>query len=511
MKIPANTLVRAVVPAVAGGVLTTLTVPPFGFWPLAIPGIALLHVALMHTSRHRGRFGVGLIWAASLYVPSLWWMTAFSLPGGIIVGLLQATITTLTVMLIVGRTTSPGRVGFGTVSALMIADSLRSLWPFGGLPLGGIDLGQASGIFASIVGLGGRLLLIGVVAAIGVALSVALTKRSARTFGTLAIAIVLPLAAVLGLNAWYDDDVLDRYEHTPFWVTVIQGGGPRGLLASPDNARNTYLAHLEATKKLTQTKSPERPSLILWPENTVDSPTFATSELFEELRKLTGTYLSVGITEDGGPRQFLNAQVMIDPEGNIVDRYDKVRRVPFGEFFPFRAQIEGWGLAELPRREARPGTGPGILKTEQITYGVLISYEGFFDDRARNAVRDGAEVLLIPTNASSYKTSHVPSQQVAAAQLRALETHRDVVQAGPTGYSAHITADGMVRYRGGLGNREVFDAPVSKRTVITPYVRFNDVPALLIAALLLVLARFPRRRPTLETAASLDGEPSLNV
>jgi apolipoprotein N-acyltransferase len=499
MRVPKHGLMRAALPALVGGMLTTLTIPPFGWWPLAIPGIALLHIALMQTSRHRGRFVVGLLWAAALYVPSLWWMTAFSLPGGIFVGLLEATITALCVMAIVGRTHSAGRVGFATISALMIADSLRSLWPFGGLPLGGIDLGQASGIYAPIVALGGRLLLIGVIALIGVSFSFAFMTRSFRSVGLIGTAVLLPFVGLIGLSRSYQEDPYELNPRGTPHVMVIQGGGPRGLLASPDNARNTYLAHLEATK--TRPINGDAPDLILWPENTVDALTFATSPEFEELRTLTGTYLSVGITEDGGPKEFLNAQVMIDPEGNLVDRYDKVRRVPFGEFFPFRKQIEGWGLADLPNRDAKPGTSSGTLKTEQITYGVLISYEGFFDDRSRGAVRDGAEIILIPTNASSYKTTQLPSQQVAAAQLRALETHRDVVQAGPTGYSAHVTAFGVVRYRGGLGNREVFDAPVTPRTVITPYVKYNDAPALVVAALLFLLARVRRRTQT----------PSVNI
>jgi apolipoprotein N-acyltransferase len=502
MKLQETSLVRAAIPALVGGILTTLTIPPFGWWPLAIPGIALLHVALTQTSRHRGRFGVGLLWSAALYVPSLWWMTAFSLPGGIFVGLLEATITALCVMTIVGRAQSAGRVGFAAVSALMIADSLRSLWPFGGLPLGGIDLGQASGIYAPIVALGGRLLLIGVVALIGVGVSFALMTRSLYSVGLIGTAVLLPFVGIIGLSRSYQEDPYELNPRGTPHVMVIQGGGPRGLLASPNNARNTYLAHLEATK--TRPTTGNAPDLILWPENTVDALTFATSPEFEELRTLTGTYLSVGITEDGGQKEFLNAQVMIDPEGNLVDRYDKVRRVPFGEFFPFRKQIEGWGLADLPNRDAKPGTSSGTLKTKQITYGVLISYEGFFDDRSRGAVRDGAEIILIPTNASSYKTTQLPSQQVAAAQLRALETHRDVVQAGPTGYSAHVTANGLIRYRGGLGNREVFDSPVTPRTVITPYVRYNDVPALALAALFFLLARVRRRTQTSSVNISTD-------
>ncbi len=114
---------------------------------------------------------------------------------------------------------------------------------------------------------------------------------------------------------------------------------------------------------------------------------------------------------------------MITPDGRIGDRFDKVRRVPYGEYFPFRGLIEGLGVP-LPASDAVAGRGPGVLRTPHGTFAVLISYEGFFDDRSRGGVRAGGEVVLLPTNTASYTSSMVPTQQLAAARLRARETGR---------------------------------------------------------------------------------------
>ena len=59
--------------------------------------------------------------------------------------------------------------------------------------------------------------------------------------------------------------------------------------------------------------------------------------------------------------------------------------------------------------------------------GVVISYEVFFPDRAREAVRAGGRVVLVPTNAASYRDEQIPAQEVAVARLRALETGRAYV------------------------------------------------------------------------------------
>jgi apolipoprotein N-acyltransferase len=101
-------------------------------------------------------------------------------------------------------------------------------------------------------------------------------------------------------------------------------------------------------------------------------------------------------------------------------------------------------------------------------------------------------VLLVPTNASSYRDSQVPAQEVAVARLRALETGRWVVHAAPTGYSAVIDQRGRVRTRGGLGGAEVLRADIDLRTGRTLFVSWGPAPWLVLA--LLAVMRKPERR-----------------
>lgn len=504
---------RALLWALLGGMLTTATVPPFGWWPLALPGAALLVLTVAGAGPRR-RFAVGATFGLGLYVPSLWWMTRFSLPGGIFVGVLEATITGLAMV-----TAHPGRrrhpvpqwqTLLSVPAALVLAEVLRSLWPFGGLPLGGIDLGQADGPIADTVAFGGRLLLVACVALGGSALVLLLSNRvrSGLSLGG-GVALVVVLSAVLP-NGTHPAGTLR--------VAVVQGGGPLGLRASDANAARTWNAHLAATTKLT---SPV--DLIVWPENTVAVEHFdgsAEEHTLEQLAIDRHATLTAGVVEGAGSRHFRNAQVAWGPDGRIVDRFEKVRRVPYGEYFPLRAQIEGWGLAQLPPRDAIPGRTPGVLRTPAGTFAVAISYEGFFDDRSRGGVRAGGTVLLIPTNASSYTSSHVPTQQLSAARLRALETGRWTVQAAPTGFSAVIDDHGQVIQRTTLRSQEVLVQAVTKRTGLTPYVRFNDLPMLIWAAVALLItalggpsgrrlaARRARRERPAPSGDAIDAIPS---
>jgi apolipoprotein N-acyltransferase len=132
-------------------------------------------------------------------------------------------------------------------------------------------------------------------------------------------------------------------------------------------------------------------------------------------------------------------------------------------------------------KDAIVGEGTALLRLPEVDVGVVISYEIFFADRVREAVRAGGQVLVVPTNASSYVGDEVPATELAAAQLRAREYDRAVLQAAPTGYSAIAMPDGRVIARTDLGAAQLLRETVPLRRGLTPYARFGDLPVLALA------------------------------
>jgi apolipoprotein N-acyltransferase len=112
---------------------------------------------------------------------------------------------------------------------------------------------------------------------------------------------------------------------------------------------------------------------------------------------------------------------------------------------------------------------------------VLVSYEVFFPDRGRSGVRAGGELLLVPTNTSSYSSDQAPAQEIAASRLQAIEEGRDLIQAAPTGFSAVIDNDGNLLQRTRLSVPAVLTATVPLRDGTTLYTRFGDTPSLVLA------------------------------
>ena len=460
---------RRAVFAVAGGLLIGASLPPVGVWPLALAGIVLVDRGIADAPM-LSRFRRGWMTGIALLAPTTWWMRELTLPGWLLTSLV------LGAFLGAALAAVPPRAGrwVALPGAWVLFEAVRGRWPFGGVPLSTLAVGQVGGPFAPIARVGGPLLLaaVTVAAAAGVAAALARRPRSALTAAAAVVAVVT--VAVFAPDGAGSGRVLD--------ADVVQGGGPQGTQAINTDATEVLQRHLEASRGVRR-----RANLVVWPEDVVDvdAPFGASAEAAELAalsRRLEGV-LVVGVTEQTGTR-FTNEAIAI-ADGAVEDRVGKERRVPFGEYVPFRSVIEPLAPDALPHRDAIVSRGPAVLDTSVGRLGVVISWEVFFPDRAREAIRNGGQLLLNPTNGSSFTGTQVQSQQVASSRLRAIETGRWVLQAAPTGFSAVIAPNGAVLARTGVSERTVLRATVELRSGRTWAVAFGDSPTLALAAGLL--------------------------
>ncbi len=465
--------------------------PPWGWWPLAFVGVALAD-RLLADRPWRSRFRRMWVVAAAWLFPATVWMLDLTPPGYLIA---QASAAA---MFAVGAALVPAAGAarrLGLVGAFVLAELLRWSWPFGGVPLATLALSQIGSPLAPTVRTLGSLLLVALVVVGGVALAAA-ADRAWRT----AVVCVAVLALFAGWAA-----VAPRGHTTgTIDVAVVQGGGAQRTRANPESNLTVFSRHLEATRTI------DRPvDLVLWPENVVnprppylEEPPdrrfldFATAEatLTGLARELDATIIPGWFyaTDD---ETTVNYSDVITPDGEITDRYDKVRTVPFGEFVPLRDLIESLGVSSLPPRDVRPGTEPAVLDTPFGRVGVSISWEIFFDHRSRDAIGNGGAILLNPTNGASYWLTIVQTQQVASSRLRALETGRYVLQAAPTGFSAVIEPDGTVRQRTRISEQAVLYDTVELRDGQTIATRVGAWPMFAIALVCLAGAQALARRP----------------
>lgn len=466
--------------AATAGAMMLLTIPPRGFWWFLPPSVALLALA-MHGTGWRGRLLVGAMAGATFFGPGLFWLTSFNTIGYVAVAAVEVALFAAAMMIVPSR-----HGGWWTVpAALVLLEAVRARFPFGGLPLPGLALGQVDGPFDVTARLGGSLLVTATSAVAGIALvALFLARRGALVAASTALAIVAVLVSAAVLPA-RSAGTLD--------VAVVQGGGPRGIPAIHSDPGQVTERHFAASRRLEGS-----PDLVLWPEGVVDveQPVGGSAQAprLSALARRLDTTLVAGVVEARGDR-FRNAAVAWDPDGTVHGQYEKAHRVPFGEYLPMRGLLERMSDdTEYVPRDAIPGRGPGLLDTKAGPLGVVISYEVFFSDRTRAAANAGGQLLLVPTNAASYTTEEVPAMEVAAAQLRARELGQAVLQAAPTGYSALILPDGRVVEQSRLERQAVLTARIPLQNQRTPYTRTGDWPVVTAAVLTLLLGALAGRR-----------------
>jgi apolipoprotein N-acyltransferase len=492
---------RAVL-ALGAGFLVALSLPPWGFWPLAVVGVSLFEVSLGERPGRRQRLLRGSLFGLGWLAPGMGWMWFLTPPGYVVAALLFAGLHGLAALV---APVGPWRV-IGRPAAHTLVEAIRLVIPFGGVPLATLAIGQAGGPLLGAARVGGVILLTWLVFQLGFALAgpSPYTPRLVRRRGVrpeyhgaaafAAVLAVLALAAVAPSGA--DTGRTLR-------VTVVQGGGPQGTLAIESDSREVVERHLAATATIESGTA----DLVVWPENVIDVPVFAEStelaEVAAEARRI-GAPFAVGITEDVPPEGagdlggFLNAQVVVDTDGRVTSRYDKVRRVPFGEYVPLRGVLSAFGapVDQIPR-DAVAGEGPAVLDLPEGTrLAVAISWEVFFGTRVSDGVGAGGEVVLNPTNGSSYTGTILQTQQVASSRLRAVETGRWVVQAAPTGFSAFVAPDGTVHQRTAVGERAVVAREVTLRNGTTWYQALGNWPFWVLLAAVLGVSVARGRRGT---------------
>jgi apolipoprotein N-acyltransferase len=476
---------RAVVGAgcVGAGLLLCAALPPWGWWPLAFAGLVALDRLVAHQP-WRVRLARGWIAGLALYLPSLIWMQALTLPGYLIASAAYAGMLGAGLAL-----APPGRGRWlalaGTWTAIEV---VRWSWPFGGVPLSSLAIGQVSGPLAPVLRVGGAPLLTLVTVAAGAALAAAVTRDRRWAAGLAAGVVALVAVSAVAPSG----REVDRVE-----IALVQGGGEQGTRKSSTSVIEVFNAHVDATALVAPTAD-----LIVWPEDVVDTDEALADDPWaddiSELAAGLGAPMVVGAVEGDGPDTFRNAATLFDASGTITDRYEKVRRVPFGEYVPLRPLLEPLAGDALPGRDAAIGDGPAHLDVEGDVgrVAVTISWEVFFGDRSREGVEAGGGVILNPTNGASFTGTIVQTQQVASSRMRAIENGRWVAQVAPTGFSAVVDADGRVLERSEVSERRVIQRDVAIRSGLTIYTRFGNAPALLLAAVGIAAGWWVQRRST---------------
>ncbi len=218
----------------------------------------------------------------------------------------------------------------------------------------------------------------------------------------------------------------------------------------------------------------DRPDAVLWPETAIPLPmtdpdpfdiiyhgvpyeakkTGDPRTIMAELLAETKTPMIIGTLEYRTAAvtpvtyddfDSYNSIVHFGADGSRVEHYDKIHRVPFGEYTPFEKLWPKFILRWLYMgRSLTPGREHTIIRFKGLELGSNICFEDGFPEISRAAVLRGANCLLTITNDAWYNETCGSRQHLAHSVFRSVENARPMIRNGNNSDTCLILPDGSV-------------------------------------------------------------------
>lgn len=477
------------------GALSVFSFAPFEAFPLAVLCLAVLAGLSARARSARSGFALGFAWGLGAFLAGVSWLyVALNRYGGMPMPLAAFAILLFCAYLALFPATVGAlfaRFGSGAAwsRALLFAglwvagESLRG-WLFTGFPWLAIAYSQTppspfAGFFPllGVYGTGGLLAF--------VAALVALTSwRNFRSVALAAgvVAVLVGAGVGLGRVAWTEP------AGKPITVALIQTNIEQGLKWRPERLSDW----LETNAQLAREHAAD---LVVLPETTLpllaDRLPDGYLEALSAPARAVGGDLVLGVFLRDARGAVYNAALSLGKSPSQT--YAKQHLVPFGEYSP---PFFDWfyRLVDIPMSDQTRGAKnqPPMRLGEQRV-AVNICYEDLFGNELIRSLPE-ATLLLNISNLAWYGDSFAQPQHLQIARVRALETGRPMLRSTNTGMTALVQPDGSV-----AGVLPAFEQGALRIAVqgyqgLTPYARWGDRAALLLALAAIVAGLAPAMR-----------------
>jgi len=270
---------------------------------------------------------------------------------------------------------------------------------------------------------------------------------------------------VLSLQTW--DKQLDRWE--TIRVGIVQPNETPKLESSKPHSgySRAYPPEMAMTERLTKAGA----EVVIWPEAKYKAyfdqlnvgkayraqlNTLNTSLVFQDIEYIQAPKQNNTPLQYSAALQY-NTALMLNKDGKQVGKYQKMKRIPFGEYVPLvsdipvlRTEVEGFFGKFL--NEMAKGTSHHFFKHEKLNIIPLICYEVMFPEFVADAVahtqtESTSGNLLVGLSSNGwFGTTRQPYQHVNASILRAVENRIPLVHAVNNGPSIVALPNGRITF-----------------------------------------------------------------
>ena len=223
-------------------------------------------------------------------------------------------------------------------------------------------------------------------------------------------------------------------------VSVIQGN-----VSQDEKWDEAFAQKIQETYRDLSLKVDDKVEILIWPETSLpgDYHVELKKYLIDIMTQIDAQMIfGVSIKENS---KFYNRAIWMDKKGIVIDKYDKIKTIPFFEYAPFNKKE----LYVFNDDNENPvwfsaGDKIGVLDDGNMKIGMLICFEDCFESLTRKLVVNGASFLVNITNDALLGDSAGAYLHLQASILRAVENRISVVRSANTGFSCIINNKGVI-------------------------------------------------------------------
>ena len=442
--------------------LTVLSFPDFDLWFLAWISLTPLLIVVARSTTTRRAFVAGWLWGTIFFYGTCWWLTYPMIHYAHISAWLAYPLVLLPILLValfpaLCCAFAPGLIARFGPSALMLIpflwisfDWLR--YVVTGQVWNAIGYSQAfHPMMIQTARWGGIYSLTLLILVSNAAIALFLIRHRLLIPIVSMSVVVVALIAASGVLSSHAQSFPFISRDTAITVIGIQPNVPMDVTGDDSQMNELLERHLSLTRTAlqelqTRSSSDNLSRLVIWPE----SPMNFSYSRDPHLRQVVGDFARENHTSillnslepapDGGDQ---NSAVMVNEQGAMAARYDKIRLMPFGEYVPLPRWLPGASSVRGLVGEFTPGSSYTLMPLGALRAGVFICIEAAHPGIARSFTNEGADVLINISNDGYLGSTPVMRQHLANTIFRAVENDRDLVRVTNTGITALISSAGQ--------------------------------------------------------------------
>ena len=227
-----------------------------------------------------------------------------------------------------------------------------------------------------------------------------------------------------------------------------------------ENLKKINLNSKDYLKKILDMSKPfdkKDNAIFLWPEG---SYSFLNNDNLKDVFNTnfkTNQKIILGANTKDKNGNIFNSLVILNSKGEIIDIYNKIHLVPFGEFIPFEDTIKFLNLKKITfgYQSFSSGVKRNILKINESLVLPLICYE-VIDTGMINISKNNFDVIFNISEDGWFDRSIGTYQHFAHSIFRSIEEGKHIFRSTNQGVSASINPLGVIIKSSKLDKKTVF-------------------------------------------------------